>query len=131
MKHFLLFFSVGLDESVDLNETQMAAVEQKILGSSLTKIFPLVCNSNQYLSQLNRTNPKDFSASCMKEKSKTMCQKVFQKALMSRSVDVPLSNYTCMAGGHWKPKDCLPKWKVGFYFSNLKITVNRHKRKIK
>ena len=97
----------------------MATVEQKILRSSLKKVLELVLNTNQFLSQLNRTNPKNFSTSCNKVKSKTMCQKVFPKALMSRTLDVPLSNYTYMAGGHWKPKDCLPKWKVGLYFTNF------------
>ena len=110
-------FSVGWDPSINLNETLMATVEQKILGSSLTKVLALVSNTNQFLSQLNRTNPTNFSTSCNKVKSKTMCQKVFPKALMSRSVDVLFSNYTCMAGGHWKPKDCLPKSKVSLYFT--------------
>ena len=109
----------------------MATVEQKVLGSSLTKVLALVSNTNQFLSHLNRTNPKNFSTSCNKVKSKTMCQKVFPKALMSRTVDVPLSNYTYMAGGHWKPKDCLPKWKVGLHFTNFRITVNRYKKKKK
>ncbi|XP_072023943.1 uncharacterized protein [Amphiura filiformis] len=101
---------VGAAKSLNLSPVLMQTVEQELFGKSLVNVTTLINETNYFLTKINRTNPEQYTNSCIQLKEIKKCQKMFPTSITTQSI--PVSSYTYMSGGHWKPTDCIPRWKV-------------------
>ncbi|XP_072021088.1 beta-1,4-galactosyltransferase 6-like [Amphiura filiformis] len=109
-KAFDTIHRVGAAKSLDLSPVLMQTVEQELFGKSLVNVTTLINKTNNFLTKINRTNSEQYTVSCIQLKEIKKCQKMFPTSITTQCI--PVSSYTYMPGGHWKPTDCAPRWKV-------------------
>ncbi|XP_071503504.1 beta-1,4-galactosyltransferase 5-like [Diadema antillarum] len=86
---------------VDLRDSPMSESKKKIFGAALEEVSNAVKRANQILSS------KLDSA---KTANITNVDWLFDSAIESQAIGI--NNYWYLPGGHWKPMNCLPRWKV-------------------
>ncbi|XP_030831803.1 beta-1,4-galactosyltransferase 5-like [Strongylocentrotus purpuratus] len=85
----------------NLNETTTAHAEEHIFGPSAGKVRTAVKRANEILLK-KLVDPKTGNINHV--------DWLFDQVLDPEAMHI--SNYWYLPGGHWKPMNCLPKWKV-------------------
>ncbi|XP_030831473.1 beta-1,4-galactosyltransferase 5-like [Strongylocentrotus purpuratus] len=86
---------------LNLNETTTAHAEEHVFGPSAGKVRTFVKRANEILLK-KLVDPKTGNI--------THVDWLFDQVLNQETMNI--SNYWYLPGGHWKPMNCLPKWKV-------------------
>ena len=86
---------------LNLNETTTDHAEEHIFGPSAGKVRTAVKRANEILLK-KLVDPKTGNI--------THVDWLFDQVLDPEAMNI--SNYWYLPGGHWKPTNCLPRWKV-------------------
>ena len=107
----LLLFTVS-ERKVNMTDVSVDEVEKLLLGDRLKDVKRLVEKANILINQ-TKVYDNTIFVSCAKATSRDKCGNKYLQEVME-SNQILTNNYVYSPGGIWKPKDCLPRWKVSY-----------------